>query len=68
MLMVGTTQSDDTRYIPRAVLIDLEPRVCSYIFLGDRRRMGTDFCIQGHPRHSEWSIQEYLQSGELLRQ
>lgn len=22
-------QSDDTRYIPRAILIDLEPRVCS---------------------------------------
>jgi hypothetical protein len=23
-------QSDDTRYIPRAILIDLEPRVCAW--------------------------------------
>lgn len=25
-------QSDDTRYIPRAILIDLEPRVCRLSF------------------------------------
>jgi hypothetical protein len=25
-------QSDDTRYIPRAILIDLEPRVCRPLF------------------------------------
>lgn len=25
-------QSDDTRYIPRAILIDLEPRVCRLFF------------------------------------
>ena len=31
--MVLSVQSDDTRYIPRAILLDLEPRVWTDIFL-----------------------------------
>uniref|UniRef100_A0A060T8B6 Tubulin gamma chain n=1 Tax=Blastobotrys adeninivorans TaxID=409370 RepID=A0A060T8B6_BLAAD len=32
-------QSDDTRYIPRAILIDLEPRVVNSILSGPRAKM-----------------------------
>jgi tubulin gamma len=32
-------QSDDTRYIPRAILVDLEPRVINSIMTGDHSKM-----------------------------
>ena len=62
------SKSDDTRYIPRAILIDLEPRVRA--FYGEPhfvQSMGLLRTIAGPPRHTERTLQEYLQSRKLLR-
>lgn len=60
-------QSDDTRYIPRAILIDLEPRVCIpaciYTIALD---LAVNRAVLGHKWNSVGPLQEYLQSRKLF--
>ena len=42
-------QADDEHYIPRAILVDLEPRVCSK--LSDGNCLLTDGYYGGHQRY-----------------
>ena len=46
-------QSDDTRYIPRAILVDLEPRVIKHAL---ETLMDVLTLISGDTRHTEWSL------------
>lgn len=67
-LSANISKSDDTRYIPRAILIDLEPRVRG--FWGEPQcveSISVLRTIAGAPRHTKRTLQEHLQSRELLR-
>jgi hypothetical protein len=55
-------QSDDTRYIPRAILLDLEPRV----WLPFKRAPTTAHTSPGPRIHPSERLQEHLQPRELL--
>ena len=50
-------QADDEHYIPRAILVDLEPRVCELVdaFL----RIDLNVCApEGHQRNTQFSVRE----------
>src|SRR2546430_15928120 len=57
-------QSDDTRYIPRAILLDLEPRVCRPCVI--KRSLVKLMCGLGYQWHPNWHVPEHLQPRKLL--
>lgn len=58
-------QADDEHYIPRAILVDLEPRVC--ISAGASHTIDMNVLLpKGHQRHPFITICKSLQSGEYI--
>ena len=50
-------QADDEHYIPRAILVDLEPRVCELV--DALLRIDLNVCApEGHQRYSQFSVRE----------
>jgi hypothetical protein len=55
--IVHSTQADDDHYIPRAILLDLEPRVYSFFSLNTFETGKI-----GYQLHSILSLREFVQS------
>ena len=50
-------QADDEHYIPRAILVDLEPRVCELVDAFLRIDLNV-YAPKGHQRNTQFSVRE----------